>query len=302
MKVYILIALGTILLCIVLFRKRLKPYFRFLFSKLFLLNLIAALTVAGFAFWGLLVYLDNYTLHDENIAVPNFHSLHIDDIDAFAKEHNLRYKISDSIYSENQLRGTVVKQDPIAHTEETESFVKPDRTIYLTVIRSGIEYKTMPKVIDLSKDFAISSLKINGLRYRIKPVAGEYRDLVYGAEFNGNQIKQGVQVTRNSEILLLIGKGVNGDPTGVPKLYCHTIDEARLALNGYSLFLDFQCSDCLTAADSLNAKIFKQVPGAVSVENSSIREGSDITVFASIGGNCDKNAVPDTSKVMSTNP
>ena len=90
MKVYILIALGTILLCIVLFRKRLKPYFRFLFSKLFLLNLIAALTVAGFAFWGLLVYLDNYTLHDENIAVPNFHSLHIDDIDAFAKEHNLR--------------------------------------------------------------------------------------------------------------------------------------------------------------------------------------------------------------------
>jgi len=85
-------------------------------------------------------------------------------------------------------------------------------------------------------------------------------------------------------------------------LYCHTIDEARLALNGYSLFLDFQCSDCLTAADSVNAKIFKQVPGAVSVGNSTIREGSDITVFASIGSDCDNNAASDTSKVMSTNP
>ena len=269
---------------------------------MFILNLFAALIVAAVAFWGLLAYLDKYTLHGENIAVPNFHSLHIDDLDAFTEEHNLRYKISDSIYSENRPKGTVIKQDPIAHTVETESFVKPDRTIYLTVTRSGIDYKTMPKVNDLSKDFAISSLKISGLRYKLKPVVGEYRDLVYGAEFNGKAIKQGEKIPRNSEILLLVGKGVNGDPTGVPKLYCHTIDEARLALGGYSLFLDFQCADCLTATDSLNAKIYKQVPGAVSLGNSTIREGSDITVFASKDQSCDKFSVPDTSKVMSNNP
>jgi len=303
MKVYIFIAAGVLLLLILVFRKRLAPYFRFLFSTMFLINLAVASIVAVFAFLGLLAYLDNYTLHGENIAVPNFYGMHIDDLDDFVQENNLRYVINDSVYSDNIAKGTVVKQDPIAHTETTESFVKPDRTIYLMVIRSGVEYKTMPQVKDLSKDFAISSLKINGLNYRIKPVVGEYRDLVYGAYYKGKEISQGEKVPRGAEILLHVGKGTGGARIGVPNLKCNTIEEARTALSGYSLFLDFHCDDCKTSADSLNAIIYKQVPGAVSLQNSMVREGSDLTVFASVDYTCDKvPSKPDSTGVPPNDP
>lgn len=301
MKVYILIAAGVLLLLLVVLRKRLAPYFRFLFTPMFLINFFCAIIVAGLAFWGLLAYLDNYTLHGENIAVPNFYGIHVNDLDSFSKEKNLRYMINDSVYSDELPKGTVVKQDPIAHTEETESFVKPNRTIYLMVVRSGVEYKTMPKVKDLSKDFAISSLMINGLTYAIKPVPGEYRDLVYGAYYKGKEIKEGEKIPKGSEILLHVGRGTGGDRTGVPNLICNTIEEARESLSGYSLFLDFHCDDCKTAMDSLNAKIYKQVPGAVSLGNSLVREGSELTVFASVVYECEKQVPVQDSTSMQPN-
>lgn len=291
---YVYIALGVVLVLLVLLRKKLAPYFRFLFTRIFILNFIAALIVAGVAFWGLLAYLDNYTLHGEKIAVPNFYGMHVTELDAFTSEKNLRYQINDSIYSDDLARGTVIKQDPSPHAEGVESFVKPDRTIYLTVVKSGIEYKTLPELKDKSKDLAVSLLKIAGLKPQIKPVPGQHANLVYGSFYNGKETKKGQKVPKGSKIVLNVGKGTDGVPTAVPNLRGKTIDEAKIALSSYSLFLAPVYEDCLTAADSINAKIYKQVPGPVTAENSTVRTGSDLIVYASVKER-NTSAPPDTT-------
>ena len=65
-------AIVVVILLIVLFRKSIKPFFRFLVSKLFIINLIIALIALFLIPYFTLQYLDSYTNHGQKIAVPNF--------------------------------------------------------------------------------------------------------------------------------------------------------------------------------------------------------------------------------------
>jgi beta-lactam-binding protein with PASTA domain len=292
LKYIIIVGLILLVLLLVVLRKKIGPYLRFMFTGIFIINFVIGLIVAGIAFWGLLAYLDSYTLHGEEIAVPNFYGMNVDELGDFTSEKNLRYKIVDSIYSDESPRGTVISQLPSAHSDGVESYVKPDRTIYLTIVKTGIEYKTVPSIVDQSKDYAVSMLKINGLTASIKPVAGKHANLVYAASYNGKDISEGMRVPKGSSIQLNVGLGTAGQPTSVPSLRCSTIIEAKSKLSTYKLFLDYHCDDCLTAADTLNAKIYKQVPGPVGLANTTVREGADLTVFASVAKPCDGAPLP----------
>ncbi|MBL4706252.1 MAG: PASTA domain-containing protein [Flavobacteriales bacterium] len=302
MKYLIIILLVVIVLLLILFRKKLRVYFAFLFTGIFILNFFIAVIAGAGAFWGLLAYLDSYTLHGEEIAVPNFYGMHVEELGSFTSEKHLRYKIVDSVYSDNSPRGTVISQMPSANSDVIESKVKPNRTIYLTVVKSGIEYKTIPEIANQSKDYAVSMLNIYGLNPVIHPVAGQHANLVYGVYYNGKEVKIGQKVPKGSEIQINVGKGTEGTPTSVPSLRCLTIDKAKVALNSYSLFLDYHCDVCLTAADTINAKIYKQVPGPVGIENSTVRTGSDLTVFASVSKSCDGSTPVSDSLSPPQNP
>lgn len=293
MVTYLMIAFAVLIVVAFLFRKRLAPLFNFMKSRVFLINLALALLVAFGAFWGLLKWLESWTLHGDEIAAPNFVGVQVDDLDQFSGNNRVSYQIIDSVYSDKHTRGTVIRQSPTAHSDEVESMVKPDRTFYLTIVKKSVEMKTFPDLKNQSKKMAMNRLSILGFRPEPVPVPSEFEDLVLRALFNGKEITPGTKLPKGANIVLEVGKGRGGAPTAVPNLVGATIDQAKARLQGVSLFLDFQCDDCKTAQDTLVAKIHRQVPGPVSVENSSVREGGEIVVFASVAPQV--NLVPDSA-------
>ena len=71
-----------------------KRFLKFLFSPLFLINLIVALGSAVLIFYFIMSYLHDYTNHDNKYPTPNFIGIHVDDIDEFiiAKDIKIYYK------------------------------------------------------------------------------------------------------------------------------------------------------------------------------------------------------------------
>lgn len=104
---------------------------KFIFSKLFLINLVAAIILIIIAFYSFSSYLTSYTLHGESVTVPSLEGLSEEEVATLLNEKELRYEILDSIYVEKQPKGIVIDQNPKA-----ESFVKKNRKIYITVTKN----------------------------------------------------------------------------------------------------------------------------------------------------------------------
>jgi len=143
----------VVVIVIVLFRKSLKPFFRFLVSKLFIVNFIVALLVLFLAPYLTLNYLDSYTNHGQKLAVPNFVGTSVKDVNQLAIDNQVQVVINDSVFSDDFPRGTVIRQDPLPNSETYPSYVKPERKIYVTIVKQAGEYKEIP---DLTGDFRVS--------------------------------------------------------------------------------------------------------------------------------------------------
>jgi beta-lactam-binding protein with PASTA domain len=117
----------------------------FLISKVFfkhlgiiIISLIAIifLTIKG---------LDIYTANGEYIIIPNLSGMDADSLIAHSSDENLHFQIIDSLYSEEEMPGTVVIQNP---TEGAK--VKSGRKVYLAIVAKTPEMVPMPNLIDLS--------------------------------------------------------------------------------------------------------------------------------------------------------
>ena len=56
-------------------------FFRFLVSKVFLINLLIALLLISGGLFATLSYLDSYTLHGQEIEVPELVGIHVTETD-----------------------------------------------------------------------------------------------------------------------------------------------------------------------------------------------------------------------------
>ena len=147
--VTVLISILVLLLILILvFRRHVKAFFKFLISPLFLINLVLAVTAVVLIFYFTMNYLDDYTHHDEKLPVPNFIGVHVDDLVKFTEGKQLRYVVRDSVYSDDFPLGTVIKQDPMFHSEELPNYVKPNRRIYLTIVKKNWRVQGGSRLID----------------------------------------------------------------------------------------------------------------------------------------------------------
>ena len=118
-------------------------FIKFFFSKLFWINTILAILVLYLLFYFTMHNLDNFTNHGIKIKVPNLLGTHINDVEDSLTNMSLRYQIRDSVYSDFFSMGTVIQQDPKADKKNFKSYVKPNRTIYLTVVKKQESFKTL---------------------------------------------------------------------------------------------------------------------------------------------------------------
>ena len=182
-------------------------FFQFLKSKIFLINLLIALVLIASVFGFTYRWLDKYTKHGETISVPDLRGLSPEKVKDFLKDKHLRYEIVDSIYELKKRKGTVIEQDPL-----TDSKVKENRTIYLTVNAKMPPQVKMPNLMDVSYRQAEAILQTYGLKVGeviYKPDLA--KNAVLAQQYRGKEIKPETMIPKGAVIDLVLGDGLAND-------------------------------------------------------------------------------------------
>lgn len=230
-------------------------FFRFLFSKIFLLNLLIAVVVLVLLFWGSLKLLNRYTLHGETISVPNLTGLKVKDAEDILEEKGLRYMVNDSVFDSKAKRGAIIDQDPKPDVQ-----VKHNRTIYLTVNAVLPPKVKMPNLVDLSLRQTTAVLETYGLRVgNLTYVPDIAFNAVLKQQVKGKNILPGEMVEKGTAVDLVLGQGESEEMVPLPDLTDMTVAEAVSALNAASLNLGSVIKDA-TVTDSTRARVYRQLP------------------------------------------
>jgi beta-lactam-binding protein with PASTA domain len=185
-----------------------KNFFKFLTSKVFLIQLGLALVVLVLVVFGTLTWLNSTTNHGEFVEVPDFSKLSVIDMRKEIEESGLRYEVLDSAnFNPDYPRFSIIDQNPYAGAK-----VKTNRKIYFTVNPSGYKKVTVPKIIQVTKRNATSMLRAVGLDVqRVTYIDELGKDMVYQIKHKGKYIKPGDKLPKTSKIELVCGNGTITD-------------------------------------------------------------------------------------------
>ncbi|MEW6468168.1 MAG: PASTA domain-containing protein [Bacteroidota bacterium] len=245
-------------------------------SKVFWKHFVLAGLVLAGLLWGIFSYLEAHTDHGEFIEVPDFTGLTLAEIRDFAKRHNLRDTIIDSVYNDKMPKGTVVAQDPVKNSK-----VKHNRMIYLYVNSKMPQMVAMPNLVDASPRQAFQVLETYGLKYKSVSRAG--LNCVLEQKYKGQPIKPGTMIPKGSKIELVIGTGEGGEQVLIPCLSGLTRKEANDKMVSAGLSEGaVVCPDCKTSQDTATATVYKQVPGCCP--ECETDGGSSIDIYLTLKG------------------
>ena len=179
-------------------------FFKFIFSKTFLIQLIiAAILVIVIAFLALR-WLDYSTNQDQRIAVPDLAKQSLDEVEDKLAAQNLRFEILDSAnFNPDFPRYSVIEQVP-----EAGQFVKENRKIYLTLNPSGYRKVMIPDLIRKTRRQAEPTLRSLGFEIgdvSYKPDIAE--DAVLELRHKGKKLEPGDELMKTSTIDLVLGDG-----------------------------------------------------------------------------------------------
>lgn len=179
-------------------------FFKFLFSKAFLLQLLLAFVVIVILGFLTMQWLSYNTNHDEHIDVPDLSRMSLDVVQDKLDEMNLSYNVLDSAnYNPDFPKYAVIEQTPAPGKK-----VKEKRTIYLTLNKSGYAEIEIPDLIHNTKRQAIPTLRSLGFEIgeiTYKPDIA--RDAVLELRANGKTLKAGDKLKKTTEIDLVLGEG-----------------------------------------------------------------------------------------------
>ena len=245
---------------------------RFIFSKVFLKNLLFAIVFVAVVILGANLYLNSYTDHGESVEVPDLRGMKIEDIEGALSNTTLTYEIIDSVYNEGA-RGTVLEQLPPPSAQ-----VKEDRSIYLTVNAMRQPMKEIKVKIGESFRIAQTKLNIDGIEYTTEYKPGVCNNCVLEMKYKGEEVETGTMIRRGDKITLVLGERGN-QKVSVPRLFGLSLDSAEKVLTDNSLTLGFPFydQDIETKEDSLNAKIYDQHPDGSG--DTELRIGSPVDVW-----------------------
>ena len=246
----------------------------FLKSKIFIINVVAALILTVLLLGLTIKGLDTYTLHGQTITVPVFRGLHKNSLDNFIKGSHLHYVIVDSAtYDPKKAKGVVLDQDP-----DPMAKVKEDRTIYLTINASVAPQIKMPNLIDVSFRQAEAILQTYGLKLGeliYKPDLA--KNAVLGQQYRGKDIVPGASIKKGAIINLILGDGLSPSESEIPDLTDLSYDEAMAELKSSSLNVGSVIYS--EEDDTTGARVYKQRPSGSS--HRTVKLGESVDIFLS---------------------
>lgn len=155
--------------------------------------------------WGMLIFLDHWTLHGSTAVVPQIKHKSYNEASASLLANKLSIEISDSIYDPAYPPGTVIESWPKAG-----AVVKEGRQVYVTITAFSPKQVTisMPLTGNVSSRQAMSYLRGIGISdIRLEPVPSEFADLVVGARYGDTPLSVGSVIPVTSTVTLSVGTG-----------------------------------------------------------------------------------------------
>ena len=180
---------------------------QYLSSRVFLIQMLIAITIIGVLGYLFTHWLTFTTHHGEEITVPNLSRLSEQEVEEKLDGLNLDYVLLDSVdFKKDYPKHSVVEQDPVAGAK-----VKENRKIYIKINSSGFTTVTIPNLIEKTYRQAAPTLKSLGLEegtISYKPYLG--KDMVLEMRLNGKKLNPGDKVFKSSRIDLVLGDGKVG--------------------------------------------------------------------------------------------
>ena len=180
-------------------------FFRFLFSKTFLIQLVLAALALVVLVFVVMTWLRFSTNQDQEIEVPNLARMSLDRVDIKLDELDLRREILDSAnYNPDYPPFTVIDQVPLPGKH-----VKENRKIYLTLNPSGYTKVEIPdNLIRRTRRQVEPTLRSLGFEIgtiTYKPDVAP--DAVLELRHKGQKLEPGMKLLKTSKIDLVLGDG-----------------------------------------------------------------------------------------------
>jgi beta-lactam-binding protein with PASTA domain len=264
---------------------------RFFKSKTFWLNFILAVIAVSLIFFGLKTWLDSYTRHGENIAVPDLIRLSYEEATSQLTALGLEAEILDTAeFNPKMPRGSIVDQYPPA-----AALVKTGREIKLTVNPMKPRKIELPDLVEKTKRRAIYDLESKGfvvgdLEY--VPYIG--KDVVVDVKIKGISVNPKQRFDKGTVVTLVLGRGLGDTRIAMPYLKWMQLGEAKnrlmeMGLNIGSITYDPE------VVDSTAALIYQQYPQPSLTPN--INAGISVDLWLTE----DYTKIPNDSLAYQTN-
>lgn len=261
-------------------KKILKRRFRLSLTK----NILLILAILAVGYLIINLSLRIITRHNQELTVPDFSGMGLDEAAALAEASYLRIDVTDSVYIRGMERGAIARQNPLPGSN-----VKKNRRIHLVINSVAPRQSVMPSLTGFSfrqakTELTASGLKVGRLIYRQDIATNN----VLEQKFNGEDIAPGTRINSGSIIDLVLGLNPSDSITFVPNVFGYTYQMAVDLLMDNSLNIrscEFD-STVSTYSDSLEAYVYGLYP--LPSDSVGVRIGSEVTLYLSK----DKSRIP----------
>jgi beta-lactam-binding protein with PASTA domain len=246
-------------------------------------NLMRALVFVLVLIIGAMAFLHFFTKHNQELVVPDFSNLTVEEAESLASSSHMRVEVTDSVFVKRMKKGAVYRQNPRAG-----SMVKEGRRVILTINALNAKKVTMPNLIGYSMRQAMAELQSRGLVLGKLIYVDDIATNNVLRQLRGNrEIDPGVLIESESVIDLVVGLNSGDSETYIPDViglkHITALDAVHSnSLNIRSLRFD---SSVKNYDDSLSAVVYKQAP---EPSEHSVKMGEDVTLYLTV----DANKVP----------
>ena len=240
----------------------------FLTQKKFYINLGFSVLVTIVMVIVVFSLLKTYTRHGEAYIIPDLRGRTMTDIHLDESLDIFNFLVTDSIFDNSQLPGSVIMQNPSAGSKSKEG-----RNIYITVVSYTPKMSSMPEIKDLTVRQAVTTLKTNGLNIRRLIYIEHFAEnSVLGHYYNGDTLVAGMEILEGSEIDLVVGLGKN-QKIKPPFVIGMTRDQAHEALQMASF--NYGSEHFLDPDDPGHSRVYRQHP----YTNEEMYAGDSVTLY-----------------------
>jgi beta-lactam-binding protein with PASTA domain len=240
----------------------------FLLKKNFYINVGISIVLTVLILIAAFNSLRIYTRHGKSYVIPDLEGKLYDRLTEDKATRIFNFLVTDSVYDNSLLPGSIIKQNPSAGSKAKEG-----RTVYLTVVSKTPKMSIMPELKDLTVRQAVTTLRTSGLKIRRLIFTPYFAgNSVLGQYFNGDTLLAGTEILEESSIDLVAGLGDN-QGSRVPYLIGLTHDEAHASLQMASFNAGME--HYLDGLNPLHSRVYRQYPAW----DAQLRPGDSVTLY-----------------------